>query len=148
MLDMTRSLAAAKRISLQPKGCYANALLIMASDEELQGGWYIEGFAVPAIEDIRVPIEHGWVHVPDGRIIDPSFAVLGHTDVAYFPAIRLRWQRAEKLILRNIRLPYMLYHKSLLNRAAYTNAMVDAYTATFGEDVTKKLSLMQKTSPK
>ena len=120
----------------------------MTSDVELQGGWYVEGFALPTITGTRITIEHGWLEVPDGRIIDPSFAVLGHTDVAYFPAIRLQWQQAEKMMLRNIRLPYMLYHKSLTNRAAYANAMVDAYTAAFGEDVAKKLSLTRKTSPK
>ena len=148
MLDITRSLAAAKRLPMIPKGCYSNALLTMATDEEFQDGWYVEGFALPTINGTRIPIEHGWLEVPDGKIIDPSFAVLGHTDVTYFPAIRLRWQRAEKMMLRNIRLPYMLYHKSLTNRAAYANAMVDAYTAAFGEDVAKKLSLTRKTSPK
>ena len=109
MFDVTRSLDVANRILLKRRVCYANALLTMASAEALQTGWYVEGFAIPTIKDICMPVEHGWVQLPDGRIIDPSFAVLGHTDVAYFPAIRLRWQRAEQLILRNIRLPYMLH---------------------------------------
>ncbi len=151
MLDITRSLAAANRIPLKKRACYANALLTMASYEEYQNGWYVEGFALPTMKDIRMPVEHGWVQLPDGSIIDPSFAILGHTNVAYFPAIRMRWKRAEKLIIANARLPYMLSYKgfkTVRTRAAYTKAMTKAFALAFDEGFAKKLSLMQKTSVK
>jgi hypothetical protein len=73
-LDVTRSIAAAERIPFQKKRCYANALLTMYAYEEYQRGWYVEGFAIPDIRGVRIPFEHGWVELPDGRIIDPSFA--------------------------------------------------------------------------
>jgi hypothetical protein len=151
MFDITRSLAAAQRLPLKPKACFANAVLTMAAYDEFQSGWYVEGFALPTIKNFRLPVEHGWVQLPDGTIIDPTFALLGYTDVAYFPAIRMRWKRAEKLILANARLPYMLSDKSFKTQrtgTAYCKAMTKAYAAAFDEDVTKKVSLMQKTSAK
>ena len=151
MFDVTRSLDVANRIPLKRRACYANALLTIASDEALQTGWYVEGFAIPTIKDIRMPVEHGWVQLPDGSIIDPSFAVLGHTEVAYFPTIRMRWQQAEKLILKNVQLPSMLSRKSfqsLRTRAAYCKAMTKAYAAAFDEDFAKTLSLFQNANPK
>ncbi len=142
MFDVTRSLDVANRIPLKRRACFANALLTMAAYDEYQNGWYVEGFAVPTMKDIRMPVEHGWVQLPDGTIIDPTFAVLGHTDVTYFPAIQMRWNRAEKLILANARLPYMLSEKSfktLRTRAAYTKSMTKAFAMAFDEDFAKKL---------
>ncbi len=151
MFDITRSLAAANRIPLKRRACYANALLIMASYEEYQNGWYVEGFALPTIKDIRMPVEYGWVQLLDGSVIDPSFAVLGHTEVTYFPAIRMRWKRAEQLIIANAQLRYMLSHKAfktLRTRAAYTKAMTKAFAMAFDEDLAKKLSRFQEARTK
>ena len=151
MFDVTRSLAAAKVIPLKRRACYANALLTMASYNEYQNGWYVEGFALPTIKDIRMPVEHGWLQLPDGSIIDPSFAILGHTDVAYFPVIRMRWKRAEKLIIANAQLPYMLSHKAfktLRTHAAYMKAMTNAFAAAFDEDFALNLSRFQKVKAK
>ena len=50
------------------------ALLTMYAYDAYQRGWYVEGFAIPDIRGVRIPFEHGWVELPDGRIIDPSFA--------------------------------------------------------------------------
>ena len=151
MFDVTRPLAAAKNIPFKRRARYANVLLTMALYNEYQNGWYVEDFVLPTIKDIRMPVEHGWVQLPDSSIIDPSFAALGHTKVAYFPVIRMCWKRAEKLILANVHLPHMLSCESFKSRrirAAYTKAMTNAFTAAFDADVAKKLSLMWKTSPK
>jgi hypothetical protein len=129
MLDIPGSLEAARTIPFEKKACYRNALLTMLSLEAYQSGWYVEGFAIPTIKGIRIPMEHGWVQIKDNRIIDPSFAVLGYTEVAYFPAIKLTWNKGIQLILKNSRLPYMLSHRTKHNRAAYLKALSDAYQA-------------------
>jgi hypothetical protein len=133
-LDVARSVAAAERISVQKKGCYANALLTMHAYQAYQRGWYVEGFAIPDIQGVRLPLEHGWVELPDGTVIDPSFAALGHREVSYFPAIRLPWKRAEKLLVQRAVLPWMLLQRSRRNRAAYYKAQADSYSVAFGKD--------------
>jgi hypothetical protein len=95
-LDVTRSVAAAERIAAQKKGCYANALLTMYSYEAYQRGWSVEGFAIPDITGVRIPFEHGWVELPGGTIIDPSFAALGRRDVTYFPPFACRGSVSKK----------------------------------------------------
>lgn len=142
MLDVTRSLVAAKTIPLEKKACYRNALLTMLYNKEYQSGWYVEGFAIPTIGNIRIPLEHGWVQLTDGSIIDPSFAILGHTEVTYFPAIKLQWKRAIKLSLDNPSLPYMLSHRTIHNRAAYFKARSDSYKTAFGENYPASLSIL------
>ena len=42
--------------------------------EELQTGWYVEGWAIPDLKGMRLNQEHGWVELPDGSIIDPTYA--------------------------------------------------------------------------
>lgn len=145
MLDVPHSLSVAKNIPLKKKACYRNALLALLCQEELQHGWYVEGFAIPTIGNLRLPMEHGWIELKDGRIIDPSFADLGHTDVAYFPALKLQWKRARRLIFEHVSLPYMLSHKTIHHRAAYLKALLDAYKAAFG---TEYSILLEKAKPK
>ena len=78
MLDVARSLAAAKNVPPKKKACYTNAVLTMLYYEEFQSGWYVEGFAIPTIRSTRIPMEHGWLQLKDSSIIDPTFAALGH----------------------------------------------------------------------
>jgi hypothetical protein len=133
-VDVTRSLAVAKTIPLKKNACYSNVLLTMLYHKEYQSGWYVEGFAIPARESIHILMEHGWLQLTDGSIIDPSFADVGYTQVVYFPAIKLRWKRAIKLFLDNTPLPYMLTHRSIHNRASYLKAFSDSYKTAFGID--------------
>ena len=101
--------------------------------QHIKRGWYVEGFAVPDMKGgVRIPFEHGWVELPDGRIIDPSFAALGHRDVAYFPALRLPWKRAEQLVLHSAPLPRMLLHRTERHRTAYRKAQAASYQVAFG----------------
>jgi hypothetical protein len=146
MLDFARSVAAAKTIPLERKACYKNALLTMLSNKEYQSGWYVEGFAIPTIGAFRIPMEHGWLELPDGSIIDPSFADLGHTEVAYFPAMKLQWQRVLKLCRDNPSLPSMLSHQANRHRAAYLKARSDAHRAVFGEAFVPSLHRLEEMS--
>src|SRR5215211_4273703 len=98
MLDVSRSLAAAKMIQVEKKACYKNALLTFLSRDEFRAGWYVEGFAIPDIKGVKIPFEHGWVELFDGSVIDVTFADLGHASVTYFPAIKLSFHQALNLV--------------------------------------------------
>lgn len=139
MFDVARSLKVAKTIEIEPKACYKNAILAMIYHRELQRGRYVEGFAVLTVGAAQLPIEHGWLALPDGRVIDPSLAVLGHTDVVYFPAITLTAKRVAILIRDELPLPRMLLHRTARNRTAYLKARKAAYQAAFGTDYRETL---------
>jgi hypothetical protein len=132
--DVGRSLAVAEAIELEPRACYKNALLAFLTLDELRGGSYVEGFAVPDFGRIRLPLEHGWVELADGTVVDPSLAALGHADVAFFPAVRLSWQRARRLVAEEAELPYLRSHRTDRHRRAYLTAQVKAHEAAFGPD--------------
>jgi hypothetical protein len=127
MLDVARSLAAAKRITVQPKECYANALYTLLCHREYRSAWYVEGFA--NTHNGGGPFEHGWVELAEGSIIDPTLAVLGHTNVTYFPAIKLNYEQALRLVETSALVPSMLWHKSVHNHTAYLKAHQDAHAA-------------------
>lgn len=135
MFDIARSLAVADGIPPEPRACYKNALLAFLARDELHDGCYVEGFAVPDFGNFRLPLEHGWVELPDGTVIDPSLAVLGHTDVAFFPAIRLTYRQAERLVADEVALPCMLSHRSEPHRRNYLKAQAQAHEAAFGAAV-------------
>ncbi len=135
MFDRSRSLAVDQRLQLEKKACYRNALLAFLSTEEFRSGWYVEGFAIPTVKGMRLPLEHGWVALPDGSVIDVTYATLGCTNVEYFPALRLARTQAMALVRRAAPLPYMLRHRSNHNRSAYRKARAAAYQAAFGSDV-------------
>lgn len=135
MFDLTRSLAAAKRIQVEKKECYKNSLLIFLNTEEFRDGWYVEGFAIPDIRGIRLPMEHGWIALPDGSIIDVSYADLGHTSVEYFPALQFTWNQAMGLVRKEALLPIMLWQRSIRHLHAYKRAQAAAYKTAFGAGV-------------
>lgn len=132
MFDVTRSLAVADAIPPAPRSCYKNALLAFLALDELRDGRYVEGFAVPDFGGFRLPLEHGWVEMVDGAVIDPSLAALGHTDVAYFPAIRLSRKATRRLVAEEVHLPYLLTHRTERHRRAYFAAQAKAHEAAFG----------------
>lgn len=138
MYDRPRSLALAQRVPLTKRSCFRNALLAFLSLEELHDGWYVEGFAVPDIKGLRLPLEHGWVALPDDTIIDVTYAVLEHADVVYFPALQLTAMQAMRLVETEAPLPRMLLKRSRRNRHAYTAAQEAAYHAAFGSAIAKE----------
>ena len=83
MLDVPLSLTIAKEIEAEKKECWYHALRAFFLYEELQSGWYVEGWAIPD-KGIPLNIEHGWIERTNGSIIDPTWAMLGNKDVKYF----------------------------------------------------------------
>ncbi len=116
MLDFERSIAVTKQIDIQVKECYANALYTLLCCKEFQDGWYVEGFAF--ITESRNLLEHGWVELTDGSIIDPTFAFLGHGDVEYSPAIKLNFDQAMELVENSSDVPLIL-NGSIKHKEAY-----------------------------
>ena len=93
---------------LEKKSCFKNAMVAFLTLEEFRRGWYAEGFAIPDLNGLRLPLEHGWIALPDGGVIDVTYADLGHRNVEYFPAIRLSWEHAMGLVSKDAAMPYML----------------------------------------
>lgn len=90
MLDLPLSLTIARRIIAVPKRCWGNALTALRTQRQLGKAYYVEGWLV---KDKPLVIEHGWVELPDGRIIDPTYALLVvqqsvGAPPAYFPGVR------------------------------------------------------------
>lgn len=144
MYDTQRSLSAVKSISVEQKACYRNALLAFLSVDELHGGWYVEGFVVANVRGLSLPLEHGWVELPDGGIIDVTYAAAGLRTGAYFPAIRLKARAAMRLVETESPLPRMLLARSRRNRQAYLTAQAAAHRAAFGPDV---LPMLESVAP-
>jgi len=107
MLDVERSLAAAQNIEVEKKACWSNALSAFLFHKEFHKGWYVEGWAVPTIKSIRLPLEHGWVELENGSVIDPTFAVLGHRNIEYFPGLKLTYEEAFSLARKGAKLPHI-----------------------------------------
>ncbi len=40
----------------------------------------------------KLDFEHAWIELEDGRIIDPTWAILEHKEVEYFPGIKLNYE--------------------------------------------------------
>ena len=99
-LDVAYSHRVAEEIGAQPKQCWSYAVTALQTVAELQRdkARYVEGSVVWS--DYHLPLEHGWLELPDGRIVDPTAVVSvpagTHPQVVYFPAIRydleeVRW---------------------------------------------------------
>ena len=90
--DYQRSLFMANQVWTVPKQCWSNAVRALRTRRKVvRGGFYVEGF----IEFIpRLYIEHGWLELPDGTIIDTTRAYLekfyGHEsdDRVYHPVLK------------------------------------------------------------
>ncbi len=68
MYDRELSAAVAVRIGALPKLCWTNALKALRTQRLLAGGYYVEGWAIINYS----VVEHGWIELPDGRIVDPT----------------------------------------------------------------------------
>ncbi len=92
----------AAKIAAQPKACWANALTALRSQKQLQGAFYVEGWFLQTAEPL--PIEHGWIELADGTIVDPTVVVVDepYKCFEYFPGVRytqedLKWVRVSQL---------------------------------------------------
>jgi hypothetical protein len=98
MIDITRSLVIAKAIKARKKGCWYNALKAFFAYEDLQSGWYVEGYAIPGHIKTRLPLEHGWIERADGSIIDPTWAMFGDNMAEYFPGVKYTYEDAVRVV--------------------------------------------------
>jgi hypothetical protein len=71
--DYVRSLAIAERVLTIPKCCWANSVRALRRQKGVRGGLYVEGLMeyIPGLL-----MEHGWIELPDGTIIDTTRAYL------------------------------------------------------------------------
>src|SRR5579875_292416 len=93
MYDPELSKEIADKINAAPKACYENASTAFQRYKKLQKGSYVEGFAVASLGKMptKLHFEHAWIELEDGRIVDPTWAILGHK-AEYFPGIRLSFE--------------------------------------------------------
>jgi hypothetical protein len=138
MLDVKRSLTIAKEIEAIKRGCWYNAMSAFYIYEDLQSGWYVEGWAIPDKTKLRMNIEHGWLEQPNGTIIDPTWAILGHKNVHYFPGIRYTYAEVvaatSKFVTKKekIRLPLISRNgTNPFRQPAYFQAYRDSFAAAF-----------------
>ena len=67
-----------------PKNCWQNAVKVVLKLDDYADASYVEGIVCL---DGRTQMEHGWVCLPDGTVIDPTLP--RHTG-AYFPGLEFR----------------------------------------------------------
>ena len=143
MLDVTTSLAVAKAIGAVNKQCWYHALRAFLLCEELQAGWYVEGWAIPEKVEMRLPIEHGWLERPDGSIIDPTWAMLGNTEVHYFPGVKYTYAEASQLAKgkKSVQLPLISQEGDPLAHPAYAQARKDSFQAAIDISLSSLLQM-------
>lgn len=127
MFDTIRSREAASHIIVEKRDCYKNALVALLTEERLQRGRYVEGFVVADFGGCRLPMEHGWIELPNGTVIDVTYADVGLTDVRYFPVLHLSRTRAAQLFDQGALLPVMLNQSTPQSRQQYREAQAAAY---------------------
>ncbi|MGW1180086.1 hypothetical protein [Streptomyces drozdowiczii] len=54
--------------------CFANAFALATVRSELV---YAEGYAVYAVGDTLLPLQHAWCVAPDGSVVDPTWETPG-----------------------------------------------------------------------
>jgi len=86
----------AEKVGAKPKGCWLNAWQALQRERELEGGLYVEGWAVT--DGDALVIEHGWLEI-GGEIVDPS--LYDPPARAYFPALRFDRARARAELAAN-----------------------------------------------
>jgi|SRR5579872_4867106 len=151
MLDFALSLKIAKETGAVKKECWRNAYLAFYSYEELHSGWYVEGWAIP---DKKIPLnlEHGWIERTDGSVVDPTYALLGHKDPQYFPAVRYTFTQVTKLAedvftgnKKAIHLP--LFDFKITNRynhPEYEEVYIASLKSALGKETFEKMQLWRK----
>ena|SRR6266566_395512 len=86
------SLFMAKEVWTVPKQCWSNAVRALRTRRKVvRDSWYVEGFIefIPGLY-----LEHGWLELPDGTIIDTTRAYLEHyhghkhDEYHYYPVLK------------------------------------------------------------
>ena len=96
----------AKEIDAQKHQCWNNSVMaVYILDDILHGAVYVEGWIV-----YIVPIEHGWIELTDGTIVDPTIPEA--IDVLYFAGVKYSREEIETRLEENgeIRPPFVYEH--------------------------------------
>lgn len=59
-----------------PRGCYRNSQKLLFSDMRRrfpEGLVYVEGYACSGSLNFALPLPHGWLVDPEGRVVDPTW---------------------------------------------------------------------------
>ncbi|SRR6266568_1016768 len=92
MYDYETSIVIADKVLALPKQCWSNSVRALRTcKKQLRGAFYVEGHIefIPGLY-----IQHGWLELPDGTIVDPTRAFLvcyhGHTpdNRTYYPLLK------------------------------------------------------------
>lgn len=74
-VNTTLSRELAEIVEAQSKQCYRNAVMALGTGHaRLAGAVYVEGWVIQA--KLPIPIEHGWVELADGSVIDPTLCLI------------------------------------------------------------------------
>ena len=79
----------------QPHACFADAWnALIDFPQWFRHGAYVEGWIVLETKHEIFVVEHGWITLPDGRVVDPALVFLiGPGDpVVYFTGVEYTWQ--------------------------------------------------------
>jgi hypothetical protein len=133
MMNYNLSLTFAFMSNAQPNECYCNAWEVVA--HHLESGFYIEGWTVLEVDREVQLIEHGWVKLDDGTIIDPSiiFIIGPDTPIRYFPGVT--YSRHEALAFEGLMLPqvrFTRYGNDGMLHPEYKKAFEDAHAHARG----------------
>lgn len=112
-VDVAASRAAADGVGAEKKMCYRNAVMALLTVDDTaiipDGTRYAEGWVLATL---GLPIEHGWLETPDGRVLDPTLVLVDtEEELAGFRYVAARtWDRAavlEHAITRHQSLPIL-----------------------------------------
>lgn len=99
-LNPVRSLLLAQKMHAQPNTCFENAWhTFILNPEVFALAHFIEGWLVMELGPVVGVVEHGWIELPDGGIIDPSILLIASfTDPVFYAAgVRRTWEETEAL---------------------------------------------------
>src|SRR5689334_16975912 len=87
MIDKALSQQLADAVEAEPGECWRNAIMALFQVNDA-GARYVEGWAAgPEFPFCYIPMEHGWIEMSDGTVIDPTWITLSRTldDYVYAP---------------------------------------------------------------
>lgn len=138
MLDLPLSLTISRRIAAVPKRCWGNAVAALRTQRKLQEACYVEGWIVLVKP---VAAEHGWIELPDGRIIDPTYAPLIAGQLAdaqpvYFPGLRYTRKELKGIQLKALPCIWKSGEGRGHQHSQYKKAYKEAWKHATGEEST------------
>jgi hypothetical protein len=103
MLDVALSRDVGMLVRAEQKACWRNAVLGLATlVNDHPQAVYVEGYV---LTDIGLPMEHGWIELPDERVVDPTIHCTPHLALirGYYPGKRFSYSDVMKHLRRRQR---------------------------------------------